>query len=227
MSFIILDLDNCISDDSWRIPRIKWQVEDPFERYHEYHSLLAFDQSGNRDLYMGCPHQIIVFTARPALYLPQTQEWLLRNGVPTALLMMRANDDHSPSTLLKKNMLESLFKNTDVTAEDIVCAFDDRPEVLSMYLSMGITAQMRSIHDVCAYTNPLKQLENLDEDSRQGNGADAGDLQGEGQNLQGELFDDRGNPLGNVPRGDNTEDSGRPQQVASVSADDGESYPTR
>ena len=39
MSFIILDLDNCIADDQWRISRINWQHKDPMRRYHDYHSL--------------------------------------------------------------------------------------------------------------------------------------------------------------------------------------------
>lgn len=224
MSIIILDLDNCIADDSWRIPRINWSAEDPIERYHEYHSVSGFDQTGNRDLYLGTKHDIIIFTARPIIYLPQTQEWLLRNGIATALLLMRSNDDHSPSVQLKRNMLESLFKNTDIAAEDIVCAYDDRPDVISMFKGMGVNAELRSIHDVCAYTKP-KEIENAN--SGQSNGADASDLQGARQDLQGELFDDRGNPINHVSGRDNAQDSGRPQQVAPVPADDDQSYPTR
>lgn len=158
MSAIILDLDNCIADDSWRIPKINWQIEDPFVRYHDYHCLSAFDVSGNHDLYVGSPHEIIIFTARPIIYRPMTQEWLKRHGVSYSVLMMRDMEDHRHSVELKKMQLEVLIENSDLTIEAIAGAYDDRPEVISMYKGMGIeSAQVRSIHDVCAYTKPQEK----------------------------------------------------------------------
>lgn len=224
MSVIILDLDNCIADDSWRIPKINWAAEDPLNRYHDYHSLSGFDTAHNHDLYINTRCDIVIFTARPIMYRALTEEWLRRHGVGYQLLMMRDMEDHSPSTELKHKQLMALFNNTDIKAGDIVGAFDDRPDVVAMYAKFGIPSQVKFVHDVCAYTKP-KEIQNAN--SGQSYGADAGDLQGARQDLQGELFDDRGNPLNHVPRGDNAQDSGRPQQVASVSADDDQSYPTR
>lgn len=158
MSAIILDIDNCIADDSWRIPRINWKAENPFDRYHDYHSLSAFDQSGNRDLFLGCKHDIIIFTARPLIYRAATVEWLSRNGVACALMLMRDMEDHRHSVELKKMQLEVLIERSDLEITDIVAAYDDRPDVISMYKGMGIEgAQLRSIHDVCAYTNPNQE----------------------------------------------------------------------
>lgn len=224
MSVIILDLDNCIADDSWRIPRINWQTDNPLWRYHDYHSLSGFDTAHNHELYINTRCDIVIFTARPIMYQAITQEWLKRHGVGHAMLMMRDMDDHCHSVELKEKQLHALFANTDVKAADIVGAFDDRPDVVQMYRKYGIPADIRFVHDVCAYTKP-KGNENAD--SGQSDGANAGDLQGARQDLQGELFDDRGNPSGDVPRGHNTQDAGRPQQVASVSDDDDQSYPTR
>lgn len=224
MSVIILDIDNCIADDSWRIPRINWSVADPLNRYHDYHSLSGFDNAHNHDLYINMRCDIVIFTARPILYQATTLEWLKRHGVGHQLLMMRDMDDHSPSVELKEKQLQALFANTDVKATDIVAAFDDRPDVVQMYAKFGIPANVRKVHDVCAYTKP-KGNENAD--SGQSDGADVGDLQGARQDLQGELFDDRGNPLGHVPRGHNAQDGRRPQQVASFSDDGDQSYPTR
>lgn len=155
MSVIILDLDNCIADDSWRIPRINWQAEDPFVRYHDYHSLSAFDTAHNHDLFLGTRNEIIIFTARPIIYRPATQEWLKRNGVAYSILMMRDMEDHRHSVELKRAQLNVLLENSDLTIENIVGAFDDRPDVISMYKGAGIEgAQLRSVHDVCAYTKP-------------------------------------------------------------------------
>lgn len=158
MSVIILDIDNCIADDSWRIPRINWEIEDPFVRYHDYHSLSAFDVAHNHDLFLGFKGDIVIFTARPIIYRPATQEWLKRNGVAHSVLMMRDMDDHRHSVELKKAQLEAMLGNSNLTIDKIKGAFDDRPDVIEMYKSMGIEgAQLRCIHDVCAYTKPKEQ----------------------------------------------------------------------
>jgi hypothetical protein len=154
MSYVILDLDNCIADDAWRVPHINWQKKDPLERYHEYHSLSAFDAVGNADLFAGHHHEVIVFTARPVLYSAVTQEWLRRNGVPVKHLIMRNLGDHRPSVELKRHMLHWLPELYDVPWGEIVAAYDDRPDVVAMYAKHNIPAHERSIHDVCAYTPP-------------------------------------------------------------------------
>lgn len=224
MSVIILDIDNCIADDKWRIPHINWKTDNPLWRYHDYHSLSGFDTAHNHELYINTRSDIVIFTARPIMYQAITQEWLKRHGVGHVMLMMRDMDDHSHSVELKEKQLHALFANTDVKAKDIVGAFDDRPDVVQMYRKYGIPADIRFVHDVCAYTKP-KEIENAN--SGQSDGANAGDLQGASEGLQGELFDDRGSPVGDVSGGHNAQDSGRPQQVASVSDDDDQSYPTR
>jgi len=157
MSVIILDIDNCIADDSWRISRINWEIEDPLNRYHDYHSLSGFDFSYNHDLFARSKDDIIIMTARPIMYRALTEEWLRRHGVPFQLLMMRDMEDHRHSVELKRNQLMALFANTDIKAGDIAGAFDDRADVIEMYSTFGIPAQVRSIHDVCAYTKPKEK----------------------------------------------------------------------
>lgn len=223
MSVIILDIDNCIADDSWRIPKINWQTDNPVWRYHDYHSLSGFDMAHNHDLYINTRSDIVIFTARPILYRAITEEWLKRHGVGYALLMMRDMEDHSHSVELKQKQLNALFENTSAKAADIVAAYDDRPDVVQMYRKFGIPAEIRFVHDVCAYTKP----ENVNADSGQSDGADAGDLQGASQGVQGQLPDDRRGSGGNVPRGNNAKNRRGSQQVASVSDDDDQSYPTR
>lgn len=225
MSVIILDIDNCIADDSWRIPRINWQTDNPIWRYHDYHSLSGFDTAHNHELYINTRHDIVIFTARPIMYQAITMEWLKRHGVGHQFIMMREMDDHCHSVELKEKQLNALFANTNVKAEDIVGAFDDRPDVVAMYATFGIPSQVKFVHDVCAYTKPLEEelksmgydidqlekdnpfnqfMENENADSGQSNGADVGDIQGAWQGIQGELFDDRGNPIYYVPRRYNT-----------------------
>ena len=154
MTYIILDLDNCIADDAWRIPRINWQKSNPIERYHEYHSLSAFDGVGNTDLFSGNHHKVIVFTARPVLYSFITFEWLKRNGIRAEHVVMRNNDDRRNSVDLKRHMLHWLPEHYGVAWQDVVAAYDDRPDVVEMYRKHHIPAFVRCIHDACAYTQP-------------------------------------------------------------------------
>ena len=224
MSVIILDIDNCIADDSWRIPRINWEAQDPLNRYHDYHSLSAFDTAHNHELYINTRCDIVIFTARPIMYRSITEEWLKRHGVGYQLLMMRDMDDHCHSVELKRKQLMALFNNTDIKAGDIVGAFDDRPDVIAMYATFGIPSQVKSVHDVCAYTNPQ---EKQNANRRQSNGANAGDLQGASQGLQEQLPNDRRGDGRDVSGRRNAQDRRGPQQVASVSDDDDQSYPTR
>lgn len=153
MSYVILDLDNCIADDAWRIPRINWSKKDPGARYHVYHSLAAFDRPGNEDLFSD-GSEAIIFTARPALYRPATEEWLRRHNVPFKHLVMRNNNDHRKSVDLKREMLHWLPELYNIAWSSVAAAYDDREDVVEMFRRNHINAHVRAIHGVCAYTNP-------------------------------------------------------------------------
>ncbi len=153
---IILDLDNCIADDAWRIPRINWQKSVQNGRYDDYHSLSGFDEIGNTDL-LATPHKIVIFTARPVQYHALTVEWLRRRGVDWKALIMRNNNDHRPSVELKRQQLKWLIDLYDVEKGSIMGAFDDREDVVKMYIEEGIPAVVRAIHNVCAY-KPAKEI---------------------------------------------------------------------
>lgn len=147
---IILDLDNTVANDSWRIPRIQWQHKDVNRRYHDYHLLAGFDECRNQELFEGRT-EIAIFTARPVMYRAITEEWLKRNGVFWSHLLMRNDSDHSHSVDLKERQLDWLLSHYKVKFSDITHAYDDREEVIAMYRRRGIPATMRRIHNVSAY----------------------------------------------------------------------------
>lgn len=154
-NYIIVDLDNCIADDAWRIPRINWQKSDPMERYHDYHSLSGFDTLHNEDILITPRHErIVVLTARPVAYRAVTEEWLRRNEVSHWHLLMRNNHDHRSSLDLKRAMLVWLQELYGVPLRSVVAAYDDRTDIVEMFREHGLPAQVRSIHDTCAYTPP-------------------------------------------------------------------------
>lgn len=150
---ILLDIDNCISDDGWRIPLIDWSNPDPFMRYHEYQIRSPQDLPGNTDLFLGHKGRIFLLTSRPLSYRPVTLLWLHAVGVPFEAILMRNNNDHRSSVDVKRSQLLSL-PEYGVEMKDIVCAYDDRPEICAMYREHGLHAKVRSIHSVCAYVNP-------------------------------------------------------------------------
>lgn len=159
MSVIILDLDNCIANDEWRIPSIDWNETNPTARYHTYHGLAPFDEICNTDLCDALvPHDIVIFTARPSCYEAPTAEWLRRNGVNFNALFMRPNNNHTNSKVLKRMFLSALVNGYGVNPGSIACAYDDREDVVEMYRKLGINAEVRKIHDTCAYTAPSKIL---------------------------------------------------------------------
>lgn len=148
----ILDLDNCISNDGWRIPRIRWDAPTPFLRYHDYQLLSPWDKIGNTDLFKGYPGQLVIFTSRPVLYRASTVEWLERHRIK-AHLIMRNDNDHRSSMHVKETQLTQLW-NYGIDLSDVDCAYDDRPEICAMYREHGMIAEVRSLHSVCAYINP-------------------------------------------------------------------------
>jgi hypothetical protein len=147
--FIIVDLDNCISDDSRRIPLINWSEPDNFRRYHPYHMEMLGDPLGNEDI-VRRPENIIVFTARPEYYRPPTCVWLVKHEIFPVAIFMRGNDDHRHSDEIKDEQLDRLLQG-NITLNQIVCAYDDREAVLAIYRKAGIKTERRWIHEVSAY----------------------------------------------------------------------------
>ncbi len=151
MAYKILDLDGCISDDSYRIPRIKWNEEDPTARYHDYHMLCGFDRPANFDLFKPDPTQsILILTARPRMVEGITIEWLRRNEIDWSHLLMRETNEHTHSAELKRRQLLSL-PSFGIQLIDIDIAYDDRPEIIEMYRSFGIRAEVKTIHNLNAH----------------------------------------------------------------------------
>lgn len=159
-AYALFDLDNCISDDAWRIPRIAWHEENPDRRYAAYHALAPFDEPRNLHwvrLAMRSGRHPLFSTARPETLRVQTAEWIRRHvGVERVLLFMRAEGDHRRSVELKREHLLRMREH-GISPQRILQAADDRPDVVAMYREHGIPASVLSIHNVCAYTPPVPQ----------------------------------------------------------------------
>ena len=149
----LVDLDNCIADDSRRIKAIKWKTDDMDERYRAYHQLAKFDKMHNKHIIEN--RNVFILTARPIKYLLPTLEWIKKQGVNFEYtVMMRPEGNLMHSVELKQMQLTRIITGFRVTASKIKHAYDDRQDVIDMYKSNGIPATRTWIHDICAYTKP-------------------------------------------------------------------------
>lgn len=137
---IILDIDNCIADDEWRIGLIERHNADLFERYHRYHSLAPWDKCRNWNLFLD--KECAVLTGRPELYRHATFEWLRRHSVLVLHLLMRANGDHRPAVKVKEEQLAILHPRFSIE-----CAYDDNVRIVEMYQRAGLKAIRQNIHE--------------------------------------------------------------------------------
>lgn len=157
---VIFDLDNCLANDAWRIPRIAWHVPNPDLRYQTYHALSPFDEAANTDLVHAWARQgcsILISTARPSWMRAATLEWMRRKvRLNPVALFMREHGDHRPSAVLKEEHLERGLAWC-LDRDGLLHAYDDRPDVIAMYRANNIHATQLSIHSVCAYTAPTTQ----------------------------------------------------------------------
>lgn len=143
---IVLDIDNCISDDSRRIPLIDWSNPDPVERFAAYHAD-AINDSAYVEGLQG-RDDVIIITSRPQTYSLTTQRWLRSNGVRYNVLAMRPAVNRLPSPAFKVVALTEIIAGGITSLDEIEFAYDDRPDVLLAYRQIGLNAVQRKIHDI-------------------------------------------------------------------------------
>lgn len=158
--YVIFDIDNCLSDDRNRMSLIDWDAPNPTLKYDKYHKAANQDAPGNLDVYREWTskgYKPLFLTARPDTIREMTIGWLkthIWRPYENWLLLMRTEANHNRSADVKKWQLNQLASDYGIYTEDIVMAFDDRPEICEMYTNNGITSRVLKIHDVCAYTRP-------------------------------------------------------------------------
>jgi hypothetical protein len=153
MRVTIFDLDNCISNDEHRIGLIDWSKPIP-DRYALYHAACGLDRPAHVDVVSRAENPVFL-TARPVSMRGLTLLWLAEHfGLERPTLLMRNDNDTSPSVNLKAGQVAVLFAEYGVT--DVAMAYDDREDVVQMYRELSINAARLWIHDTCAYKSPVE-----------------------------------------------------------------------
>ena len=76
---------------------------------------------------------VVVVTARRAMWRNQTAMWLALNGVPSVALCMRHSKDGRSDVEVKRDILTSIRRSWTV-----VGAVDDNPKICALWESEGI-----------------------------------------------------------------------------------------
>lgn len=156
----VFDLDGCIFDDEWRMHLIK-PVGEP-DRFGEYHRALVKDATlfaGSTALrsHIEDGDGIAFITARPDSVRQETVAVIRACfSIPFPsekfCLFMRSDDEEGIGSVeLKSKMLLNMLRKM-MHGQEVVAAYDDRPDVIAMYLESGITgARILDKHGVREY----------------------------------------------------------------------------
>lgn len=90
--------------------------------------------------------KIIVLSGRDGVCYPETKKWLVDNKVEHDDLIMRAKDDMRKDSVIK----EELFWKHIAPNYNVVGVFDDRPQVVRMWMELGVK--------VFSVGNPYKEF---------------------------------------------------------------------
>lgn len=131
----IVDLDGTVSDDSWRLWMIDWKEPDSVAKYHAYHIHCDRDHVINRSVVDDSPVPVVFLTSRPEYLRRKTAQWLFENNLSHIALLMRGNEDHTPSPQLKKSALVQIRAFFEIER-----AYDDREDVVQMFLANSVEA---------------------------------------------------------------------------------------
>lgn len=150
---VIVDLDGTLSDGTHRLHLLPTKDLHLTESWSEFNGAAIGDspiqntidvvnalwQSG-----MG----VIILTGRSDEVETDTMIWLDRYKVKYDYMIMRRASDNRKDTVIKEEALRA------IGLDNIVCAFDDSPNVIKHFRSLGITT-----YQVTEYDKPHSHLQ--------------------------------------------------------------------
>jgi len=154
-TFAIWDIDNCLADDTHRLPLIDLTACDNEERFAKYNAAMGGDEPCHVDLFnaVAMVATPVFFTSRPQTFHAETVAWLQRHyRVCANRIYMRAAGDKRDTVALKHHMLVRLRREFAYSNCTIV-AYDDREDVCDMYQAEGVDSMRIAIHDSNIYVS--------------------------------------------------------------------------
>lgn len=134
----IVDLDGTLADNHHRSPFDESKVFDDGLYPEIAHKVLSlsygvYDAEVNPEcLY----HRILIVSGRHSTCGDLSIQWLRYHKIPFDHIFMRHGWDSRPDTVVKKEILDEILKNTP--KDNIKIVIDDRPSVLNMWFDQGL-----------------------------------------------------------------------------------------
>lgn len=128
MKVVIVDVDDTMTDASWRFGM---SFDESYSRAAEDPPFLDLIEFINA---VSDQYWVLGVTTRPERFRATTMNWLLGHGVKLGNLEMRADADFRSEVDIKRDIARKWLPKV------VVCAFDDREDVVQMYRDLGITA---------------------------------------------------------------------------------------
>ena len=134
---VLCDIDHTLSNSFWRDEMIGGPGG-----WDEYHANAAADEPLPDMVNMinslsDTGYNIVAITARPEKWRKMTMDWLVRYGIFTDELLMRADTDYHPAPEIKLKLANERFKDIK---DEVAFVLDDRVDVVAAFKALGVTA---------------------------------------------------------------------------------------
>lgn len=143
---VIVDLDGTLSDGSHRLHLLPTENLHLTESWSEFNRAAAGDSPIKSTIAVinglwVSGFAIVILTGRSDEVRYETCKWLNENGVKFDEIIMRRQEDNRKDTVIKEEALRA------IGLDNIVCAFDDSPNVVKHFRSLGITTYQVTEYD--------------------------------------------------------------------------------
>lgn len=132
----IFDMDGTLVDTSAIVHHV---LKPPGQKdFHAFHSEAASAPPRPEVVQMvhdavDAGHDILIVTAREAVWRHPTAMWLALNRIPSHAMFMRSIKDYRKDYIIKKEILQRIR-----TSWEVVHAVDDNPAVIQLWEEEGI-----------------------------------------------------------------------------------------
>jgi hypothetical protein len=134
---VIIDIDNTLSDSTWREELIKEQGWDAFHAAgKDDEPIKAMVKLISALCDSSQITEIVALTARPEKWRAQTMLWLVTNEIYVDELIMRPDNDFAPSRTLKVKLAKEQMADR---WDQVGLIIDDREDVITAFRAEGKT----------------------------------------------------------------------------------------
>jgi hypothetical protein len=150
---VIVDLDGTLSDGTHRLHLLPTKDLHLTESWSEFNGAAIGDSPIQNTIDVvnalwKAGMLVIILTGRSDEVETDTMIWLDRHRVKYDYMIMRRASDNRKDTVIKEEVLRA------IGMKHIVCAFDDSPNVIKHFRSLGITT-----YQVTEYDKPHSHLQ--------------------------------------------------------------------